>query len=166
MRSGLVIANADGNLRQHQIYDTRKKKLTVDVNIEPPHLNIIESLSGGTKFSVAAADTSLKEETLLTIPHQLGFKPMFLVYFYPTKTPDLFSGSLRQYSINMAFMLYNAIALGDEWLEADADNINLYIKHKAIRFGFGGPDPYVFYGSDYTYRIRYMIFNVPSYLLD
>lgn len=165
-RVGLIIAGESKSLKNDTVYNSQRSKLTVDPDAEPAHFDLLEDFSGGTKFSIADADLSLHEEDLLKIKHGLPFKPQIQVYFYPTTVPAGASVTARQYSMNMQFMTYNAIVLGDEWMEADADETYFYIKHKAQRYGWGGPDPHVFYGSDFKFRIRYFIFNQPSFLID
>lgn len=165
-RIGLIIAGDSNSLKNDTVYSSQRPKLTVDPDAEPAHFDLLEDFSGGTKFSIADADTTIHEEVLLRIKHNLPFKPHIQAYFYPTTVPSGAPATARQYSMNMQLMLYNAIALGDEWVEAEADETYFYIMHRAVRFGFGGPDPYVFYGSDFKFRIRYFIFNQPSFLID
>ena len=166
MRSdvGLLIAGKAGSMDRDQIYDSRKPKLTLDPAPTPPHFDLLQDFKGGTKFTLPDAQVS-QEEILFQIKHGLPFTPMFAVYFTQTKTPPDRRALLSQYSINMSLMLYNAIALGEEWVYADADETYFYIKHKAERFGYGDGSSYTFLGSDFEFRIRYMIFNRPTYLL-
>jgi hypothetical protein len=163
---GLKIAGDSRSMRNETIYDSQRSKLTVDPDATPAHFDLLEPFGGGTKWSVADTDVRLYEEVLLQIKHNLPFKPMFLAYFYPVTTPVGGTAASRQYSVNKQLMLFNAISLGQEEIYADADETYFYIKHQAQRFNFGGPNPYVFYGSDYQFRIRYFIFNQPSFLID
>jgi hypothetical protein len=165
-RVGLIIAGDSNSLKNDTVYSSQRSKLTVDPDAEPAHFDLLENFSGGTKFSIADTDETVHEEILFQVRHNLPFKPQIQAYFYPTSVPSGAPAPQAQYSMNMQLMLYNAIALGDEWIEADADETYFYIKHKAQRFNFGGPNPYVFYGSDFQFRIRYFIFNQPSYLID
>lgn len=163
MRAGIIIAKDDGNLRQHQLYDSRKAKLTVDPGVSPPHIGILDDFGGGTKFIIPASDTTTHVETLLMIKHNLTFKPMFLSYFYAKTAPTIYVGNKARYWINQALMSYNAFN-GTEKIYSEADETNFYIKHSLVRAG-GAPDPYTGFGSDYVFRIKYMITNQPSYLL-
>lgn len=163
---GLRIAGDSRSMRNETIYDSQRSKLTVDPDAVPAHFDLLEPVSGGSKWSVADTDERLYEEVLVQIKHNLPFKPMYQAYFYPVTVPSGAPAASRQYSMNMQLMLFNAIALGEEWVEADADETYFYIKHKAQRFNFGGPNPYVFYGSDFQFRIRYFIFNQPAFLID
>lgn len=165
---GLVIASESGSMERDQIYDSRKPKLTLDPKPNPPHFDVLENFPAGTKFVIDNADTTVHEEILFQVRHGLPFTPMFAAFLYPTSMPAerrAANGS-AQYSINLALMLFNAIGLGEEAIYADADETYFYIKHKAQRFGYGDPGNYTFYGSDFQYRIRYMIFNQPTFLID
>lgn len=164
---GLKIAGESRSMRNETIYNSQLSKLTVDPDAVPAHFDLLEPVGGGSKWSVADTDERLYVEDVITpIKHNLPFTPMFLAYFYPVTAPTGSVANTRQYSVNMALMLFNAISLGEEWLEAEADDTYFYIKHKAQRFNFGGPNPYVFYGSDFQFRVRYFIFNQPTFLID
>lgn len=162
MNAGLIIANTGSDISHDRIYDSRLKKLTVDPEPREKHFDVIE-LSGGTKWTISNSDTTIHEETLLRIKHNFPFEPQYVAYFLPIVNPygGLF---LTSYSINQALMVFNAVGVGAEWLEASADTQYFYIKHKAQRDGLGSGN-YTFYGSDFTFRIRYFIFNQPGYLL-
>ena len=165
-RVGLIIASEAGSMERDQIYDSRKPKLTLDPKPNPPHFDVLQNFSAGSKWTMPDA-AGVNEEVLFKVKHGLPFKPMYAAFFYPTSVPAARkSNSPSQYSINLALMLYNAFGLGEESLYADADETYFYIKHKAERFGGGDGTSYTFYGSDFQYRIRYMIFNQPSFLID
>lgn len=166
-RYGLVIASEEGSLTRNQLYDSNKPKLTMDPKPNPPHFDLIDNLPAGTRWTLANEDVS-KEEVLFQVKHNLPFTPMFISYFYPVVVPeDRQSGVARQYSINQALMLFNAVGLGEERLYADADDTYFYIKHKAQRWGWsGGVANYTFYGNQFEYRVRYMIFNQPTFILE
>lgn len=162
--TGLVIAGETGSLDRDQLYDSRKPKLTMDPKPNPPHFDLLENFSAGTIWSFPAGSTDRqREEDLLKIRHGLPFTPMFAAFFVPTSTPSEYRGRQAQYSINLALMVYNAAAYGEEWLEATADETYFYIKHKVNAFG---GDAYTFLGSKFQYRVRYMIFNQPSFIIE
>ena len=166
MRAGLIIA-ADGSDISHDTkYDSRRKKLTVDPDADPKHFDVI-SLSGGTKWTISDSNRALFEEVLFKVKHNLPFNPQTLAFFYPTSiASDLFVTSVEnQYSTNTALMMFNASILGEEWLEAEADNQYFYIYHRALRTDDAtGAGPWTTEGSNFTYRIRYFIFNQPGYM--
>lgn len=159
---GLAIAAdnktmADGGWK----FDSRKKKLTVDVNATPSHAQVIETLSGGTKFVLNAATTTSSEETLFRMEHKMPFRPKVLCYFYVKDAPIAFADSITYYEFNTALMLYNAVALGGEKLYAETDEKYFFINHRAETYGFGSGNT-TFYGSDYKYRVKFEILNQRS----
>lgn len=156
--SGLLIMNEDQSGR-HATYDSRKKKLVLAPDTKPPLFDLIP-INGGTKFILSAGASA--EETILTIKHGLPFKPKVLTYYRKTKAPEAFSAGIAQYSINQALMVFNAFGFGEEYLYTDSDPINMYIKHRAVNTSATSQ---TFYGSDFEYMLRYMIFNIPSTLV-
>lgn len=164
--TGLIIAGDRKSLDYEQAYDTRKYKYAVDTNAAEPHFQLLEDFSGGTKFVLPNEEVTT-EEVLLKIRHNMPFKPHFVCWIAQTQLPTALSGTFaKQFSINRSFMLFNAIGLGEEELYADIDDTFFYIKHKASRFGYGDPGNYTFYGSDFKFQIRFMIFGIPSYVMD
>ena len=159
---GLVIAGDAGSLREKQLYDTRKPKLTLDPKPNPPHFDVLTNFSAGTKWYVDGSVAMNFEETLFKIKHGLPFTPMIAVFFVATKTPPEYYGRRNLYSLNTALMLYNAAGLGEEAIWAEADDTYFYIKHRVNSYS---STPYTFFGSDFEYRIRYMIFNRPTFLI-
>ena len=163
---GLVIAGEANSLERKPAYDSRKYKYAVDTNAGEPHFQLLEDFSGGTKF-VLPQEVIETEEVLLRVRHNMPFKPHYVCWIAQTVLPtELSSGYAKQFSLNRSFMLYNAIGLGEEELYTDIDETYFYIKHKAQRFGFGDPGNHTFYGSDYKFQIRFMIFGIPSYIID
>lgn len=163
---GLVIAGESNSLEQGQAYDSRKYKYAVDTEAQEPHFQLLEDFSGGTKF-VLPQEIISTEEILLRVRHNMPFKPHFICWIAQTQLPTALSGTFaKQFSLTRSFMLYNAIGLGEEELYADVDETYFYIKHKASRFGYGDPGNFTFYGSDFKFQIRFMIFGIPSYLID
>jgi hypothetical protein len=163
---GLIIAGQSRRLDNDTIYNSRRKKLTVDPESVPPHFDLLENFSGGTKWVVPTDE--YREEILLQIPHNMPFKPMFYAYFLQTSFPGGSAGPFAaQYSTNISLMLFNAVGLGQEELFADADEDNFYIKHRfQSTTGFGGGGDATAYGDDYKFTIRYFIFNQPSFLFE
>lgn len=163
MTSGLIIAAEGSDIDHETKYDSRRTKLTVDPDANPAHFALI-TLGGGTQWTIPATDTTLYQETLLRIKHNLPFKPQFEAYFLVSElVSTLMSPDTKgMYSINKALMAYNVFPLGEEWLEADADNQYFYIYHRARATGHGS-SPWTTEGSNYKFRVRYFIFNQPGY---
>lgn len=148
--------------------DTRKKKWTVDVEHDPPHLQIIgdpdkgEVFDGGTKFTLDKGSSVYLEETLFTIKHGMPFPPAFLCYFYTRDAPSGLSAIIGQYQQNRATMLTNAVGVGQEGLFAGVNDTHFYIKHFVETFGLGSGN-HTFYGSDFKFRVRFELLNQRAY---
>lgn len=160
---GMAVSDSRHDMHEHEwINDTSKVKWTVDLDRDPKHVQIIDNLPGGTKWVMDNAVAQSKVETLFAMKHGMPFPPKFLCYFYTKDAPSGFSGAIGQYMINHAFMLVNAVSIGEEGLYCEVDDTYFYIKHFADSFGFGtGNNTY--YGSDYKFRVRFELLNQPAY---
>lgn len=160
-RVGLIISGDSRTIRSDTVYNSNYKKLTVDPESTPPHFDLLQDFSGGTKWPMAAGQT--REEVLFQVRHNMPFVPMFCVYFLQSNTSRVPGGSLfaKQYTINVSYMLFNAPAYGEEYLYADADDTFFYIKHRFAATTTGSTA----LGSDYGFTIRYFIFNQPTFLM-
>ena len=160
---GIAVANGTKGMSEHDwLNDTSKVKWTIDLDRDPPHVQILDNFPGGTKWTLDSTQNNSLVETLFAIKHGMPFKPKFLCYFYTKNAPSGFSGSIGQYTLNHAWMLTNAISIGEEGLYAEVDDTYFYIKHFVDTFAFG-TGTNTFYGSDYKFRVRFMILNQPAY---
>lgn len=161
--SGILIAEdnkaiQDGDIAQ----DTRLKRWAVDVERDPPHLQVIER-RGGTKWTLNTNNEYYIEEAIFTLKHGMPFPPAFLCFFRTIDGPDV--SAIDAYTQDHAFMLYNAIGLGEEGLYAKVDDENFYIMHFVETFGFLGSGDHTFYGDDFLFRIRFELLNQPAFYL-
>lgn len=143
--------------------DTRKEKWTVDLDHDPAHLQIIETLPGGTKVTANTSSNTNFSETLFALKHGMPFPPAFLCYFYIKDVPAGFSGNAGQYQQNRATMLTNSVGVGEEGLWAEVDDEYFYIKHFVETYAFGANADHTFYGSDYKFRVRFELLNKKAY---
>ena len=151
---GIAIAQEDHGMEDGRWkFDSRRKKVTVDVHTTPKHLDVFNNFSGGTKW--AMSPNTVYEEELFKIEHEMPWPPKFLCYFYILDTPVGFAALIGQYDINRTFQLVNAFPNGTERLYAKVDEKYFYIMHRADN----GANSLTAYGSDYKYRVRYEIMN-------
>lgn len=151
-RAGLIIAGRSGSFKSETIYNSNLSKLTVDPDIDPPHLDIIDNLSGGTKWVIPSGDGVLREETLLRIKHNMPFIPQVQAYLRSTVS--------KQYGTNSYLMVYN-LADNTEWVDVETDEEWVYIIHRAQR-DLSASGSWTASGSDITLIVRYFIFNRPT----
>lgn len=161
---GIAIA-ANGKSMQsgNWKFDSRKKKWTVDLQADPPHVKLFE-MNGGTKFVLDSSLTLNSEEILFKVEHKMPWPPKFLCYFFYIDAPLGFADSIGYYGFNNAFMLVNNIEAGGEGLYAEVDDTYFYIKHYAETYGVGSGNT-TFYGSDYNFRIKFELLNQKAMFL-
>lgn len=143
--------------------DTRKTKWTVDLDQDPPHLQIIETLPGGTRWTANKSEQVLLEETLFAMKHGMPFPPAFLCFFYTKDAPADYAFTIGQYQQNRATMLTNAIGIGEEGLYAKVDKTYFYIKHFVETFASGTNANHTFSGDLFKFRVRFELLNQPAY---
>lgn len=161
---GIAVAAPNKSMKDGRwINDTRKVKWSVDLSRDPKHVRIFEQ-RGGTRFILDAAGNHYLEETIFAMKHHMPFPPKFLCYFVTVDTPTGFGSQIGSYTQNHAFMLTNAIGLGEEGLYAQVDDEYFYIKHFAETFAFGSGNT-TFYGDQYLFRVRLEILNQPAFYL-
>lgn len=151
---GIGIASPRGSMEDSNwSWDSRKKKMSVDVNSKPPHLDLIE-IDGGTIWTVGS--NQRREEVILEIEHGLLFKPKVLSYFYLYDAPANMVGLLGSHSANIAWMVFNDVAGGSEWLATEVDEKYLRVRHIAV----GGLNGRTMLGRTMKFRYRYEITNL------
>lgn len=162
---GIAVSNGTKDMHEHDwLNDSSKRKWTVDLDRDPKHVQILDDFPGGTKWTVPASTTVSYVETLFAMKHGMPFPPKFLCYFYTKDAPSGLSVNIGQYTMNHAFMLTNAVGVGEEGLYCEVDDTYFYIKHfvDAATSSGGG---FTFYGSDYKFRIRFELLNQRAYYL-
>lgn len=157
---GLVVAGDSGSVSDGTTqYDTRRKKLLVDVVVTPKRLNILDDFNGGTNFTVTdPGDDGPKKEVLFEVDHNLGYVPYVEMYIYVVAAPG--SPVLNVGSYAQDFLSYNAGG-GDEVndvLEHVEDTQKMQIVHTTSIEPSSG-DTYTSTANDYTLRIKYFIFS-------
>ena len=160
---GLIIAGNSKRLDNDTIYNSQRKKLTVDPDKTPPHFDLLQNFSGGTKWTAVPIGEE-RVEDLLKIRHGMPFTPMVYAYFLQTSVPGGTGTFKAQYSTNISLMLFNAVGVGEEEIWATADETYFYIKHR-FKTSTMSAGPQNAYGSDFKFTIRYFIFNVPTFII-
>jgi hypothetical protein len=145
MSSGIIVGKK--RVDEELVFDSRKPRMQVALNRTPPHLDI-QSVKG-TALQVFAAGAHTAQETLLTVKHDLGYKPKVLVYFLQ---PDN-----ERYAVGTHFYAFGAV---DDYLTYTVDESNLFILHKVVDYleanNFTSTAP----ASGFL-KVRYMIFSTP-----
>lgn len=118
MNEGVVVGETD--------YDSRRRRWQVALDRDPPHLGLFNVK--GTAIVADAGNGYYAEETLATIRHDLGYKPVPLVYYYVLTpfTGNPFIGTANEYS---GGTYVYAGGVFNDLLVWEVDETNLYIKH-------------------------------------
>lgn len=161
MRGGIIISEPNKDLSEGSlIYDSRRRKLNTDFRANPKHIDTFD-LNGGTKFVTENGQTN--RETLWSLEHKMPFKPFPLIYILTTDAPAAWNKALGRYTLNNAPMVVGAVSstLGEEllYVTVDATHIKIIHKHNGPALGTGNATAY---GSDFKFRVRYMITNQRS----
>lgn len=157
---GIAIAGDKPMKEGDWIYDSRKKKATVDLKPDMQHARILE-MNGGTVWTRAAGAGAISwKETLEFFPHHMPFKPVVLGYFYVTDMPtDRITGlEIGTFSKGRAWMVSNAVGYGSESIWIEADETNIYVYHQASASGAGVAFNGV--GNTASFRLRYLVLNL------
>jgi len=155
---GIMIADTDIN--KDVIYDSRKKKMTVDLDPAFKRADVI-TLDGGTILKTTTPNQSITE-TLVTIAHRMPFKPQVHGFFYVTDAPANRTSSLvvGTYSKSTLDIIDNAAGYGSEAIWMDVDETNIYIYHNVnSSTGISSSFPFYGIGSDAKLRFRYIVTN-------
>lgn len=156
---GIAIAGQRGSMEDASwSWDSRKKKMSIDLKSKPPHLDLV-LIDGGTAWTVGARET--REEVIFEIEHKMPFRPKVLAYFYCYDAGPSFAGIIGAHSQGVAMMVTNDVVRGSEWLQADVDDKYFRVVHKVQ----GGIEGGTFLGKAFKFRLRYEITNL-KYISD
>lgn len=163
---GMAVAEDNKSMQDHEWRnDSRKTKWAVDLDRKPSHVQILDNLPGGTKWTLGVDSGTKLVETLFVMEHKMPFPPKFLCYFYTKDAPAaLAAGVLGMYTQNRAFMMTNSVGIGEEGCYCEVDDKYFYIKHfvDASSVGTAG-NTQTFYGSDFKFRVRFELLNQRAY---
>lgn len=159
MSVGMAIASPRGEMNEGRwSWDSNKKKMTVNLQSDPKHLDVIE-IDGGSQWgSSTIANGQTRTEEILKIKHDMPFKPRVLSYFYCYDAPAGRQGILGNYMAEWAPMVFNAVGYGSEELFIRVDEEYLYVMHRATRSTTSSS--WQAFGSQFKFRFRYMITNL------
>lgn len=157
MSEGIIISdNIRGKSLGNVTYNTSNKHLILNVNAQPKHLDVFDTVPG-TALALAGGLNEYHEEILLTINHGLGFKPTVLMYFYVlADTADITQNN--RYGADQYFFSGSAGTFADILTHReDANKVELF--HYVQDYGFNtiwtSPAP------NFTMRIKYFVFSNP-----
>ena len=160
MNTGII--TSDTSLDKEVLYDSRKKKMTVDLDPALKRADVL-TMDGGTRLVTTTPNATITE-TLWSYNHRMGFKPQVHAYFYVTDAPN--SASITNglvvgsyYKTNLP-IVFNAIGYGDETINMVVDDKTISLVHIATAgSSISGSFPFNGVGNLLKFRFRYIVVN-------
>lgn len=148
MSGGILFSSNDNSVNSLVDYDSRNKKIHIQYDEDPKHLDIID-LTGGTVYP---NDGNLYTETLFQIKHGLPFIPNCFVYFFVKEAPD--SGSFFQFigQFTKNYFLMSGTSPFGDFIYYTIDDTFFSIKHDYSNGVGGGQE-----SDQFKFKIRYML---------
>jgi len=141
------------------IYRSDRPRLQVDLTRDPAHMQIIESMIGGTAL-VAATDDTVYTEILLTIPHGLPYCPEAMAFFFvKSKNGNSIDPPASAYYGGIFY--FSGTGAYTDAIYLVADETNVYLKH-SISTPFGSP--VTSDADDHILRVKLYIYSNDSHV--
>lgn len=132
------------------IYDSRNRHMLVDLEANPKHLDVVDIVPG-TALALAGGLNEYHEEVLISIDHNLSFRPTVWVYF-----TDLGGTGYGQ---DFYFFSGSAGTFADALAHRESEDkveIFHYVQDYANNTIWTSPAP------NYKFRIKYFVFSNPN----
>ena len=150
--NGMFFARSPRDMqRGDYIYDSRRPKLTADPFADPPHIDIKET-DGGSDITISQGEWH--EETLFEIEHNLTYVPHVWVFFNIVESPNETEGA---FSLNSAILYPQANF--DSEIRVDVDEDRIKVERVIEGTALDEDEEEEVNGSDFTIKVRYIIFN-------
>lgn len=157
----IIIAEDGKDVEQGEFkFDTKKRHLPIDLEALPRHYDIAE-MAGGTAITISAGDSSVHQETLLTVPHKLGYTPFVFMYVYVISYNGNSVSSPAGDYIPDAYYYSGASGTIQDILTFKVDASNFKIIHYATVFSFFG-GAHTSDANLYQLRIKYYISSIDT----
>ncbi len=158
MSYGISIAEEHLGDGKTPLYDSSNNRLQVDATPQPKHMDVFVR-SGGTSWT--PPDLVVYSEDLLTIKHGYSFIPGFLIYFTLLDAPVAYAAKIGKYEYGN----FSISGVPDN-IFGRSDATNFYITHETTGFEFtdefGVVHSFSSEAAQFSFRIKYMILNIPS----
>lgn len=160
MIPGILIAEDGMGVSQGEYkFDSRARHLPIDLEASPRHYDIVE-MAGGTALGIAANSTETKQETLLEIPHKLGYTPFCIAYFYIiSKNGNAVSAPAGNYSGDF-YPYSGSLGTLSDFITYKVNRESFRIIHYLNGSGLG--PAYTSDANTYQLRIKYYIASIDT----
>lgn len=160
MNTGII--TSDTSLDKEIVYDSRKKKMTVDLDPALKRADVL-LLDGGTRLLTTTPNQTITE-TIWNYSHKMPFRPQVHAYFYVYDAPDaatITNGlEVGTYQKSRLDIVYNAIGYGSESIVMVVDEKTVSLVHTATSgMSVSGSFPFNGVGNLLKFRFRYLVTN-------
>lgn len=156
------IITSDTSLDKEILYDSRKKKMTVDLDPALKRADVLD-LNGGTRLVTGTPNQTITE-TLWSYNHRMGFRPQVHGYFYVYDAPnaaDIINGlEVGSYYKTILPVVTNAIGYGDESITMVVTDKTVELVHTATSgASITTSNTFKGVGNLLKFRFRYLVTN-------
>jgi hypothetical protein len=153
-RYGILIAE-DGKRINHgrNKVDSRRPRLNVDLEADPPHMQIRELFAGTALADPGGTSDIVQKETLFAMEHHYDFTPLAFAYFYVEQySPD--PAQVGGYSGDYYVMSGSAGTIFDAiTYEVDQDGFRIIHRLESYGFSTGYQSP----APQYKFKVKFYI---------
>lgn len=156
---GILIAEDGKNIRNgRNKVDSRRRTLILDLEADPPHMQIVE-ITGGNSYTDSGGE-GRSQDLLFDMKHKLGYAPLVDCYFYVTSVDGATTNpAVGGYGNGAYFLSGSAGTLADTVsFEADKDTFRLV--HNFDKYGnttgFVSPAP------RYKFKVKFYIYSIDT----
>lgn len=169
MKPGIIFSDTDVT-KADLSYDSRKQKMTVDLDPIIKHAQVVP-MNAGTVISDMGSGgfyhKLLCDEVLFRTEHHMPFKPKVEAYFYVTKagnppgsTTPVNGTTIGSYYKNSLPIIYNIMGYGDEGVFIKVDDVYLTVRHQV--YSWDSDSMFYGVGSYCEFNFRYLVTNLPD----
>ena len=156
-RYGILIAEDGQSIRSaRNKVDSRRKTLIVDLEADPPHMDIVETLGGNTYTD--SGGTGRTQDLLYSMKHKLGFAPLVDCYFYVVSVDNATTDSAVDGYGSGVYFLSGSSGTVIDALTFEADKTDFRIVHNFDKHGF--TTGFVSPAPRFKFRVKFYIYSI------
>jgi hypothetical protein len=156
---GILIAEDGQSIRNaRNKLDSRRRTLILDLEADPPHMQIVE-VGGGNSYTDSGG-TGRSQDLLFSMKHKLGFAPLVDCYFYVASVDNATTDSaVTGYGSQVYFLSGSAGTLADT-VSFEATKEEFKLVHNFDKYGF--TTGFVSPAPRYKFRVKFYIYSIDS----
>lgn len=156
---GILIAEDGQNIKNgRNKVDSRRKTLIVDLEADPPHLQVVE-MSGGNSYTDSGGN-GRQQDVLFRMDHKLNFAPLVDCYFYVLSVDGNTADSAAGGYAGAFYPLSGSLGTLFDGLSFEADKKELRIMHYFDKYGFN--TGFVSPANRFKFRVKFYIYSIDT----